>query len=239
MKLFFAIYALILLFGCAATMPEAPPVKQYGHADTNASTATVERTGTVAQPQEAVPQEQPKPGYTCAITLSPETIYAGDATEIIYNVYSPKTTLFTFNCGDEIRTISSGGLVTGSRLCNFMSPGSIAVWIKADGKTCIEKTLTVKERETIAKHCSIDEKTIERRLSDHYYSATVFFYGFNETDSVEWRCGGIRANTTVGFGAFGGPAPSKYMYMDFAQKPPCDAIAVTVGGIPCGSINVN
>ena len=155
-----AFAALILLFGCIAT--SAQPSNQTGAQQnqsvggeawkapapqdkTSQSQAVAERTG-AAVDNRNISQPQGAQKITCSLTLLPERIYPGETVEVAYNTYSSGDARFTFNCGGTETGISSGGLASGSRLCQFNQTGKIAVWIRADGKTCAQKTLYVMRR---------------------------------------------------------------------------------------------
>ena len=227
----------VMLLGCTGA-PGQPAAQQPGAQQQspaqnppaiNARTgANVENT-TAAQP---VQQKQ----YTCALTLSPSTIDAGSSTEVGFAVQSGQSVAFTYNCGDEVRAISTGGLTSGSRLCQFNTPGSVDVWIKADGVVCAQKTLVVQQPAT-AKTCSIDQSSVTRDLTNYIYDARVQFTGFSPTDELVWVCDRTTTRHTLGGnGALGMPLYSD-IYCDFASQPVSGAITVSIGNVSCGSIS--
>ena len=221
----------ILLLGCTGTQqqPAAQPQPAQKPPAINA------RTGANVETTSAQPQRQKH--STCSLTLTPSTIYAGSSTEIGFAVQSKGSVVFTYNCGNEIREISTGGLTGGSRLCQFNSPGNVNVWIKADGVVCAQKTLIVQQPQTTAKTCYIDQSSVKRNLVNYYYEARVQFSGFSPQDVLVWTCDRTTARHTIGGDeAMGMPLYSD-IYCDFNGQPTNSAIDVSIGSISCGSIS--
>lgn len=152
--------AFLLLFGCIAA--PAQPGNQTGAQQNQSvggeawkapapqdkasqSQAVAERTGAAVDSRNTS-QQQGALKIACSLLLLPERIYAGETVEVAYNTYSSGGARFTFNCGGKETGISSGGLASGSRLCQFNQTGEIAVWIKADGTVCAQKALYVLQR---------------------------------------------------------------------------------------------
>lgn len=225
----------ILLLGCTAIQQSAaqPPAAQQQPVQN--PPAINARTGANVENPSVQPQQQPKQ-YDCTLTLTPSTIDAGSSTEIGFAVQSGQTVKFTYNCGNEIREISSGGLTTGSRLCQFNTPGNVDLWIKADGVVCAQKTLIVQQPQ-VAKTCYIDQSSVKRDLTNYYYEARVQFSGFSPQDELVWICDHTTARHTLGGdGAIGMPRYSD-IYCDFNGRPENSAIDVSIGSVSCGSIS--
>lgn len=245
----------LLLLGCAGQQqappsqpnntpsggaePQAPPA-----APANNTTAAENGTNISAAPPEPPALNetpaQPQGRYTCSLTLEPSSIQQGQTTKIGYSVWSEANVKFTYNCGNETAGIATGGLTAGSKLCEFDTPGNIAVRIKADGAVCAEKNLTVLKRAegTAPKLCWIEEQSIQRRLApDYYYAATVRYEGFSENDTMTWICDYTTARSVLGGGPFGGMSAQKEIYCDFSQTPGKDYIDVEINGTSCGSMS--
>lgn len=228
-----ALVVPILLLGCTISPPQPAAQQQLAQNPP----AIGERTG--AGVENAAAQPQPQAGRTCALTLNPSTIYAGSSTEVGFAVQSGQKVVFTYNCGKEILEISSGGLTTGYRLCQFDPPGSVDVWIKADGTVCAQKTLLVQQpvARQAAKACSIDQSSVKRDLASYYYEARVQFSGFAPEDEIVWVCDYTTTRQKLGGGgAMGMPLYSE-IYCDFAGRPKNSTIEVSVGGVSCGGIS--
>ena len=224
----FAVAALlVLMLGCTGTAGQQQPPAQNPPAIGARTGASVENTTAQAPPQKQ---------YTCAITLNPSTINAGSSTEVGFAVQSEQSVEFTYNCGSEIRSISTGGLTSGSRLCQFGTPGNVDIWIKADGVVCAQKTLVVRQPQ-VAKACYIDPSSVKRDLAGYVYDARVQFTGFSPQDVLIWTCDHTTVRHTLGGdGALGMPLYSD-IYCDFAGRPINDSIAVSIGDVSCGSIS--
>ena len=223
----------VLLLGCTASPPQSAAQQQLPAQNPPSINA---RTGANAANATAPPQ--PQAGYTCSLTLNPSTINASGSTDVGFAVQSEQNVVFTYNCGSDIREISSGGLTSGSRLCQFNTPGSVDVWIKADGVVCAQKTLTVQQPQ-VARACSIDPSSVKRDLSSYYYSMRVQFTGFSPQDKMVWVCDYTTATKTLG-GDIGGPVGMPLysdIYCDFNGKPVKDTIDVSIGNVSCGSIS--
>ncbi|MFA6213733.1 MAG: hypothetical protein WC717_00450 [Candidatus Micrarchaeia archaeon] len=192
------------------------------------------RTGANIEPLGGLPQQQKQ--YTCSLTLNPSTIPPGSSTDIGFAVQSEQKVVFTYNCGNEIREISTGGLTSGSRLCQFDTPGSVNVWIKADGAVCAQKTLIVQPLQT-AKTCYIDQASVKRDLANYYYEARVQFLGFAPQDELVWICDRTTARHPLGGGGSAGMPLYSDIYCDFANQPVNSAIEVSIGDVSCGSIS--
>lgn len=221
----------ILLLGCISA-PQQPAQPAQNPPSINA------RTGANVEPPTILPQEQTpaQKKYTCSLTLNPATIDAGSSTQIGFAVHSDANPSFTYNCGDEIREISTGGLTTGFRLCQFNSPGNVEVWIKADGTTCAQQTLTVQQAQ-IAKTCSIDQSSVQRDLTNYYYDAMVQFSGFSPQDELMWICDYTTATKKLGGGGAAGMPLYTNIYCDFTGQPVSGTIEVSIGNVSCGSIS--
>jgi len=238
--LFAFLAAALLLLGC--TYPSAPAQQPEAGAQNPQGQTTPpqqnELTGTGTQPQPK--EEQPvvelpqKKQYTCSLELSPSTIYAGGSTDISFAVSTKDDVAFTYNCGAEVREISTGGLTSGSRLCDFMTPGEVVVWIKADGEICAQKTLTVLPESQAPRNCSVN--VTKKDLQSYYYEAQVNFDGFGNGTNLTWKCDYTTATKKLtGTGPFG---MMKYevIYCDFNGSPKTDSIPVFVGDVKCGEI---
>jgi len=229
-----AVIMSILLLGCIAP-PQQSTAQQQQLPAQNAPAINARTGANVENPVVAQPQQQKQ--YTCFLTLTPSTISPGGSTDIGFAVQSEQKVEFTYNCGSEIRGISTGGLTTGSRLCQFSTPGNVDVWIKADGVVCAQKTLTVQQPQT-AKTCYIDPSSVKRDLTNYYYEARVQFSGFSPQDELVWVCDRTTARHTLGGGgsAMGMPLYSD-IYCDFKSQPENSAIEVSIGAVSCGSIS--
>lgn len=230
--------ASILLLGCTSLQQQPSAQQQPLPAVQPAQNPPAINARTGANAENAAVQPQPQKQSTCSLTLSPSTIEAGSSTNIGFAVQSKESVVFTYNCGDEIREISTGGLTGGSRLCQFNAPGNISVWIKADGAICAQKTLVVQAPQT-AKTCYIDQASVKRDLANYYYAATVQFTGFAPQDKLVWICGHTTTTHTLG-GEIGGPVGMPLysdIYCDFNGKPIQDEIEVSIGNFSCGSIS--
>jgi hypothetical protein len=226
-----SVFISILLLGCTGAQQQ--PAGQQQQPAQN-PTAINARTGANVENASA-PPAQPKQ-QTCALTLSPSSINAGSSTEIGFAVQSAQSVVFTYNCGNEIREISTGGLTSGSRLCQFDAPGEVNVWIKADGAICAQKTLVVQEPR-IAKTCHIDQSSVKRDLTNYYYEARVQFAGFSPQDVLVWACDRTTARHTLGGGGATGMPLYSDIYCDFPGKPTSSTIDVSIGDVSCGSIS--
>jgi hypothetical protein len=194
------------------------------------------RTG--ANIENATTQPQQQKQFTCSLTLNPSTINLSGSTEVGFAVQSEQKVVFTYNCGSDIREISSGGLTTGYRLCQFNTPGSVDVWIKADGVVCAQKTLTVQQPQ-VTKTCYIDPSSVKRDLANYYYAMRVEFRGFSPQDKMVWICDYTTTTKTLGgdiSGSVGMPLYSD-IYCDFNGQPVKDTIDVSIGNVSCGSIS--
>lgn len=240
-----ALVMSILLLGCAA-LPQQPAAQQQQvsakQMPAQNPPAIAGRTGANVEnpPVQPQPPPQQQKQYTCALTLAPPTINAGSSTEVGFSVQTKDNVVFTYNCGNEIREISTGGLTTGFRLCQFDTPGSADVWIKADGVVCAQKTLTVLQplAQQTAKTCYIDPSSVKRDLAAYYYEARVQFSGFSPQDKMVWICDRMTATKALG-GEIGGPVGMPLysdIYCDFGARPAKDAIEVSIGNVSCGSI---
>lgn len=229
----------ILLLGCTGTQQQPPtqqPAQNPPAINARTGANVVNGSASPQPPASTSPPQQKQ--YTCSLTLTPSTITPGSSTEVNFAVQSQQRVNFTYNCGDEIREISSGGLTSGFRLCQFNTPGNVDVWIKADGVVCAQQTLTVSQPQT-AKTCYIDQSSVKRDLTNYYYSARVQFTGFSPTDQLVWTCDRTTATHTLG-GGIGGPVGMPLytdIYCDFTAQPVNDAISVSIAGISCGSIS--
>jgi len=231
----------ILLLGC--TIPQQPAVRQQQDAAQQQQQpeqnmpAINARTGANVENTAVPPAQAPPKQYTCSLTLNPSTIAPGGSTEIGFAVQSEQKVAFTYNCGNEIREISSGGLTSGFRLCEFYTSGNIDVWIKADGVVCAQKTLVVQPSQA-AKTCYIDQSSVKRDLANYVYDARVHFTGFTPQDELVWICDRTTTNHPLGGGgaAMGMPLYSD-IYCDFTARPVNDAIEVSIGSVSCGSIS--
>ena len=178
--------------------------------------------------------------YTCSLEISPATITAGSSTDISISVYTPDRVEFEYNCGNDVRGITTGGLSKLTRLCQFNDVGVVNVWVKADGKICAQKTLIVKPRETlsqVAKTCSIDSASVKRDLSSYYYEAKVNFAGFSAQDEIVWTCDYTVATQKLGDGGLFVDSRSKVISCDYDDRPVKESITVSVGNMNCGTIS--
>ena len=227
-----AVVISIMLLGCTGT-PQLPAAQQQQLPAQNPP-AIEARTG--ANAENASVQPQPQKQYTCSLTLTPSVISPGSSTTIGFAVQSGQSVEFTYNCGNETRGISTGGLIAGSRLCQFNIPGNVDVWIKADGVVCAQKTLIVQQPQS-AKKCYIDPSSVKSDLANYYYSARVQFSGFSPQDELVWVCDHTTARQVLGGGgAIGMPLYSD-IYCDFHSRPENSTIDVSIGNVSCGSIS--
>ena len=208
---------------CSGAQPAQTPPAINARTGANAENATIQ----AVQPKQ----------HTCALTLNPSTINPGDSTEIGFAVQSEQKVEFTYNCGSDIRVISTGGLTSGFRLCQFDTPGNIDVWIKEDGAVCAQKTLVVRQAQT-AKTCYIDQTSVKRDLANYVYEARVQFTGFAPQDELVWVCDRTTTRHPLGGGgaAMGMPLYSD-IYCDFTSRPTSGSIDVSIGSVSCGSIS--
>jgi len=231
-----AIVSILLMAGCIAipiqsSEQQQSAVQQQPEQNEPAINA---RTGTNVENAAVWPQQQKQ--YTCALTLNPSIITPGSSTEIGFAVQSEQKMEFTYNCGNEIREISTGGMTSGFRLCQFDTPGNVDVWIKADGVVCAQKTLLVQE-DPAAKTCYIDQSSVKQDLANYNYEARVHFTGFSPQDELVWICDRTTARHPLGgSGAAGMPLYSD-IYCDFAGRPENSNIDVSIGSTSCGSIS--
>lgn len=232
-----------LLLGCVTSgaaggiapnnQNQAPPVQSGGN-----TPEIVEggNTGTVLTGEPGENATQGGSATTCRLELNPSTIRAGESTDISFAVSAGAPVEFTYNCGEEIRGISTGGMTGGSRLCQFKTPGQVAVWIKADGKVCAQQALNVLGSDS-NKTCSIDQGSIEKNLQDYTYKFTVYFDGMSLEDKIVWNCD----RTTATKGLYGDPTMgmtrSEILSCDFNSRPLKDTMEVSVGGVPCGTVS--
>ena len=221
----------LLLLGCTGTPAPSQP-SANGQQPPAGSNQQAANTAGQAQGGNTV-QPAPAQDYTCALTLTPGTITAGGASDIGYSVSAQSDHTFTFNCGDEIREISTGGLTTGTRLCTFNTAGSIAVWIKADGNVCAQKTLVVLPREQ-GESCNVT--LTSRDDSSHTYKFRVNFKGFAPTDSILWICDYTGTTKVIG-GSENGQWLYQDLYCDYVSTPVMDTINVSIAGVDCGTIS--
>jgi hypothetical protein len=227
-----AAFISILLLGCTGVQAQSASQQQQSPAQN--PPAINARTGANVENTSA-PPTQPKQ-HTCSLTLSPSVINAGSSTEVGFAVQSEQSVEFTYNCGNEIRGISSGGLTSGSRLCQFNTPGNVDIWIKADGVVCAQKTLTVQQPQT-AKTCYIDQSSVKRDLSTYNYEARVQFTGFSSQDVLVWICDHTTARHTLGGDEILGMPLYSDIYCDFPGRPESSSIDVSIAGVSCGSIS--
>jgi hypothetical protein len=252
---FLLVFAFMLAFGCTALERAgiggngngnegAPAV--YGQptpaGSPNTPTAQVERTGTGVTPNASgAGGEGEKSNTTCTITLNPPAIYAGGSTEVRYSVYTAENTVFTFNCGNQIKEISTGGLISGAQMCQFNSPGDQIVRIKDGGRTCAQATLSVMERGAAApeqqKICQIDESSVKRDFAAYHYEARVDFSGFSPNDELKWVCDYTVTRKKLGSDPVMGMPLYYDIYCDFSKTPYKDSIDVSIGNVSCGSIS--
>ena len=228
----------LLLLGCTYPQPPAqPPAGAQNPQGETTPPQQNELTGTGTQPQEEQPVvELPqKKQYTCSLELNPSAIYAGESTDITFAVSTKDEVRFTYNCGDEVREISTGGLTSGSRLCQFKTAGEQQVWTKADGAVCAQKTLPVLSREFKPKNWSVN--LTKKDLQGYYYEMQVDFDGFLPGDNITWKCGYTIAKKAItGDPTFGMPR-QEIISCDFSSRPPYDTIPVSVDGAECGEIS--
>ena len=227
-----AVTLSVLLLGCTGIAQQPAGQQQQPAQNPPAINA---RTGANVE-NTTVQPAQPKQ-HTCSLTLNPSTISPGSSTEIGFAVQSDQKVEFTYNCGNEIREISTGGLTSGFRLCQFDTPGNVDVWIKADGVVCAQKTLVVQQPQT-AKTCYIDQSSVKRDLVNYVYEARVQFTGFAPQDELVWVCDHTTTTHPLGGGgaAMGMPLYSD-IYCDFAARPVNNNIDVSIGNVSCGSIS--
>lgn len=245
----FAVFALIaaalLLLGCAASQPgtgeqgQQPAAGAQNPQEKTTPPQQKELTGTGTQPESQPVETQVPPAqkklYTCALTLSPETIQAGQSTDIGFSVSTKDNVVFTYNCGDEVREISTGGLTGGSRLCQFNTAGTVQVWIKADGEVCAQKLLTVRPNVPSNANCSVN--LTGRNAESDYYEMRVDFTGFAPEENITWTCDYTTINRMIGGTAVVGMPLYEIISCDYSEKPRKDFIEVFVGGLKCGQVS--
>lgn len=239
-----SVLSMFLAFGCVVIQQPQPaqPVQgnqQPSQGNVQSPPAVNERTGAAVSPDETPkpPESLNNTQTTCALTLTPDIIFAGDSTEIGFSISTKGDTAFTYNCGNETRGISTGGLTNGVRLCQFNDAGAQAVWIKADNEVCAQQMLTVKPRNLSPRNCNIDESSIVRNLQDYTYQATVNFDGFEPTDNLTWVCDFTTAKKTIGGDPVLGMPKYSIISCDYSSTPRKDNIDVSIAGVPCGSIS--
>lgn len=226
----------LLIFGCTASpSPAQPAGNQQAAPSQPSATGQQPPAGSEQEPvaNATAPLQEQEQDYTCALSLSPATIYGGESTDVGFSVSAKSSHVFTFNCGDEIREISTGGLTTGSRLCQFNTEGNVSVWIKADGRVCAMKTLTVLPR---AQGRSCNVSLTSKDDSTHVYNFRVNFKGFEPSDNITWVCD--FTTTTKGIG---GSKSGQWLYQDlscdYVDVPRKDVIGISIAGVECGQIS--
>lgn len=225
--------AFILVFGCASQ--EQPPLPPQPSPQPDTGTGVLQPGG--PKPSNNTTAAPSGSQTTCSLTLSPSTIRAGESADVGFSVFADDDTQFTFNCGDEIRSIATGGLTSGSRLCQFNEAGEQQVWIKADGIICAQKALRVLPVSSGPKNCYINESTIKKDFGSHYYEFTVHFTGFEPQDEIVWVCDYTTAKKQIGE-AFGFGMPKKEtLSCDYSESPRKDFIDVSIGGTGCGRVS--
>ncbi len=185
------------------------------------------------------PVYQRNPDRSCNVTVSPNTIYAGESVEVEFSLVATADTDFTFICGDEERHITSGsgGFLTGIQMCRFNKPGIIEVWVKAENNTCARQNLTVKPRISDPRSCYIG--AIEH-LPNYTYNATVHYDGFGQKDDFVWFCDTIAIRKKIKESSPGSPlAGAINISCAFGSKPQKEEIEVFIGSIKCGGIPTN
>ncbi|MEM2138487.1 MAG: hypothetical protein QW568_05345 [Candidatus Anstonellaceae archaeon] len=203
---------------------------------TDSATQNVERTGTGVSPGTGGTR-QPSEQISCTLKLDPETINPGDFTLISYDTYSEREVKFQYTCGEQIISISNGGLVSGAKLCQYNKNGVYAVRITANNATCAEKNLTVGQGSSDFKNCYIDQQSIKRNLLDYRYEARVYFTGGSSGEVLSWQCDRTTANKTLRDVSGFGMQLYEDIYCDFPSKPESESIPVVLGSFACGSIS--
>ena len=264
MALFAVLVSAILLFGCAsqqaapqqnatnATQPPAvknttPPMPgsdrdSYGCIP-SAGYTWCDTLQKCIRPWEETcgPQVQNvtrKKLYTCSLTLTPETIYAGGATDVGYSVATQDNVDFTFDCGSEVREISTGGLTSGERLCTYPNAGILNVNLYADGAICAQKTLTVLPKPSVQGNRNCSVSLINADVGNHYYELTAYFDGFSPSDNITWKCDYLTAVSGIETAGNLGISRQKTLTCHYTAVPMKNYIEVYVGGMLCGNVTI-
>ncbi len=243
--------SVIMLFGCTqgqtGQQVQQPQIQEQQPTGPSDLAPSAQESQPEAQEQEEeeetgpeeqeVAAEEQEPKRTCSLTLTPDTISAGGSTDIGFSVWEEEQgPAFTYNCGEEILEISSGGLTTGSRLCQFNEVGEHMVWIKADGEICASAMLTVQEP-VVDQSCYIEQSSIEKNLETYYYKATVHFEGFKPEDKLQWVCDYTTATKTLGGDEIFGMPLQETISCNYNSQPKLDYIEVSIAGVSCGKIS--
>ena len=256
------IAAALLLFGCTNYIapPAASPQNQSGQmvgndrdshgcigsagytwCDVLQQCIRPWETNCTATVKEPVPvaQTEPKKQYTCSLTLTPATISAGQSTDVGFSVSTKDNVVFTYDCGSEKREISTGGLTSGERLCDYAQPGTYIVSVFADGAPCASQTLTVqpKPEGQAGKSCSANLTTAD--VGSHYYELTAYFDGYSPSDNITWVCddyhtfaSGIETAGNLGI------SRQKTLTCHYTDAPMHNYIDVYVGGDLCSRVTI-
>lgn len=231
LALFAAFACAFLLLGCTESGEGRLPIPPKPVQETPQIVQPANNTQNVSNSSEYITPSIPAK-INCNVSVSPSQIYAGQKTNILFNVYSDGNTRFTFNCEDESMLISTGGLINGNRYCLFTKPGEAQVSILADGQICASANLTVLESGYVDRKCFIDANSIQRKINvTSFYSATVWFRDFSQNTTLDWWCDkkqmGVGVNGTQG---------AALVYCGFNTVPDNDEIPVSIENVPCGRI---
>jgi hypothetical protein len=175
---------------------------------------------------------------TCSVTVSPQMAYQNAQVYEEVAVYSDAPVNFTFNCGNQTKRASLGGLSGTANFCTFSQPGNQTIWVAANGNICANTTVDILPVAVAtaapAQVCTINPGSISYDLSRHIYSAIADFSGFGPSDILAWTCGSTVSTTSfVGSPSMPSQAP---VYCIFSSTPSSGEINVTMGGVSCGSI---
>lgn len=234
-----AVLCMLIFAGCASNRYRSPAAN---------NSSELNETGRVPFPSKTIvdralpntTKETPKPEYRgkpdrgCEIDLNPSQIYAGDSVELNFKMYTKVEAEFTYNCGSDVLRISTGGALSGLKMCKFTEPGSITVWMKDGNVTCAEKTLLVKPFITDPRTCYIDNILY---LPNYTYNATVHFHGFSEGDDFVWFCDSTAKRKPIKRDPATMELPGQLaISCEFSGEPQKDQIEVDIGPVNCGSI---
>ena len=176
--------------------------------------------------------------FTCSLALEPATISAGQSVDVNYAVSTQDTVNFTYDCGSGVQQISSGGLISGDRLCQYTQPGIYTLSIYADGTPCAQKILSVlpAPRQYGNENCTANLTSGD--IYSHNYDVMVYFDGFQPTDNVTIVCDTTSFTKGIANSGVIGMARQMQLNCHYQQRPINDFIDVYVGGMLCGNVTI-
>jgi hypothetical protein len=191
-------------------------------------------------PQEPNATPMPPPEQFCTITLPRDSLSLGDEIFVEFEIPASTQDSVSYSCGGS--SFSGKGPTTQRILCKFTQEGAQELWAKVNGKICASKNVSVTRLSQPAseKSCSL-EVTLRDPVS-YLYEATATFSGYEQTDKLEWDCGGQKLDLQVGSSnpALRGKkvSGSASVFCDFISSPGVDTIPVTLSGDSCGTITI-